>query len=165
MPIGAVLLLALLVRIMLFPVATYGYDMNAFRSWAHLFNEHPLSAFYNADSLGTQPDHLPGDLLLYAGLGRSLGGDLIDSRLFPFAIKLIGALADVGIGVLLWLAALKLTTPRRARIAMACWLFNPAVIFISAIWGQLDALSLLLTLAGIVAMLHGRYLLCWTPLA
>lgn len=48
---------------------------------------------------------------------------------------------------------------------MLCWLFNPAVIFISAIWGQLDSLSLLLALTGIVCLLYGRYTLAWTPLA
>jgi len=161
---GHLLLLALVLRLCLFPVATYWYDMNAFRSWAHFFSQHPLADFYSADSLGTAPDHLPGDLLIYAGLGRLLGDTILDTTVFPFAIKTIGATTDVSIGLLLWIGARKVA-PLRARTVMLCWLFNPAVIFISAIWGQLDALSLLFALAGIVAVLYGRYLLCWTPLA
>ena len=56
-------------------------------------------------------------------------------------VKLPAIIADLGIGVLLFAIAKRFTRATVAFGVAALYVLNPAVIFISAKWGQVDAVA------------------------
>lgn len=86
-------------------------------------------------------------------------------------IKLPAVLADLAIGVLLYAAALRSAADRvrpadaaakpagltAALLAAALWLLNPAVIYVSAFWAQVDSLHTLWMIAALMAALGKRW--------
>lgn len=66
--------------------------------------------------------------------------------LFLLAVKLPAISADLGVG---WLLS------RRSRALAAFWLFNPLVVFVSAVHGQYDSLVSLTTVLALAAASSG----------
>jgi Gpi18-like mannosyltransferase len=64
-------------------------------------------------------------------------------------VKLPFILSDLGLGYLIY-RFLKVHHPQTALVAAAVFLFNPVVIYNSAIWGQTDSLVNLLSLTGLL---------------
>jgi hypothetical protein len=158
---------ALLLRMGAACFGGFYFDLNAFEEWATFLATHPLATFYTF-STGTQPDHLPGDVIVLAALGRgfaaAFGVARIDSDLFDWLLKMVGGVSDIVIGGCIYAIVRRLRPGpdnRVALIAAACWLFNPAVIFISAIWGQWDAFSLALLMLAVMLLLRGQTVLPW----
>lgn len=153
-----VLLLAgLAVRLALAPVGAFAFDLDLVRRWATRLASGPPWRFYDVDGLTV--DHLPGDLWLLLGISRAYHALAatpdVDGRLFLVLLKLPPALADVGIGALLFGLGRRLAGERAGLTAAAAWLFNPAPIFVGSIWGQWDALSAGLALAALWLLLRG----------
>lgn len=148
--IGWLLLLGVVIRVALAPwFGGFGYDIKTLRDWTgHLLND-PLSRFY---AVADSPDHLPGDLwLLLAGgkLYTWLGGDSFRGKPFLMLVKLVPTIFDVFVALLLF-AIVRARAGVQSGIAALRWsILNPAFIFLTAIWGQWDAVSGALLLAGI----------------
>ncbi|HPZ09723.1 MAG TPA: NPCBM/NEW2 domain-containing protein, partial [Candidatus Eremiobacteraeota bacterium] len=70
--------------------------------------------------------------------------DLKDSKYFTLLIKLPPLITDLLCGLLLFYYLLPGTDFKKAFYILLLFLFNPAVIVDSAIWGQLDSVPLLL---------------------
>ena len=142
----ALLGIGLAVRLALLPVGAYGYDLTLMQSWAERLVTRPLVRFYASPEV---VDHLPGDLWLLWLLGRAM--DLIaPGALVPqIALKLVPTLADVGIGVFLFLLGRRLAGPDAGLLAAALFVLNPASIFLTAIWGQWDSVSAALALIAV----------------
>src|SRR6185437_10044169 len=75
---------------------------------------------------------------------------------FLFLVKLVPSLADVGIGFLFFLITRQLAGQRAGLLAAALYLFNPAPILVSGLWGQWDAVSAFAMVGGIWLILSGR---------
>ena len=160
--LAALLLAGLLVRLPLAGIDTHlSNDIIVFIQWARLVEGRGLAAIYQGTGINYPP------LTLYLLGGAALldthvlhGGD---SALIPF-IKLPGMLSDVATAALLaW--ALRRRGPRYSMGVCTLYLFNPAVWYVSALWGQTDAIYTLLLVGSVVALQSGRLLPAWVAYA
>ncbi|MBA2276951.1 MAG: hypothetical protein H0W06_04235 [Chloroflexia bacterium] len=154
-----ILAFGLLIRVALVPWGAFEYDIGAMREWTRQLVSAPLAEFYAAE-MEVPPDHLPGDLWLLWLLGRGARlvapGTDFTSDWYMAALKLVAVVADLLIGVLLFTIARGLAGSRRALIVAAAFVLNPAVIFVSAVWGQWDSVSMAVALAALLLLLRGR---------
>lgn len=157
----AILLAGLAIRVALFPpwIANFGGfrpDPTITGEWAVRLVREPLAGFYAAP---ITVDHLPGDmwiLWLAARLYQVFSPDMAVGALpFLFLLKLVAALADAGLGLLLYLLGRRLGGPGAGLLAAGFFLFNPASIFLTSIWGQWDPVSTCLVLLALLLLLRG----------
>ncbi len=71
-------------------------------------------------------------------------------------VKLPAVFADLAVGVLLYALVRRFAGMRWGLGAAALYLFNPATIYISASWGQVDSISGGLALLAIYLLVVGR---------
>jgi Gpi18-like mannosyltransferase len=150
--LAAMFSLALLVRIAIAPYVGFHGDLQLFQTWAARLRTVGPHAFYTP---GQFQDYPPGYLYVLWLLGKlsPLPGYLL--------LKLPALLADLGLA---WVAgtfagrlappSLTERLPVRALVAAAV-LFNPAVIGLSAVWGQVDSVPALLTLSSLLLLFTG----------
>ena len=154
-----ILLAGLLIRIALMPWGAFGYDVDGMSEWTRQLHAAPLAEFYAAE-MDVPPDHLPGDLWLLWLLGHGARlvapGTDFSGHGFMVALKAVAVVADLLVGVLLFIIARGLAGERRALLVTAAFVLNPAAIFLSAVWGQWDAVSMALALAALLLTLNGR---------
>lgn len=130
---------ALLVRL----IAAFMYrghetDMNCFILWSDMVFNDGFGAFYKSESF---TDYPPGYMYILYVIGaiRSMFGMAWDSVASNVIVKLPSIIADMGAGYLIYRIASKHVKETGAAILSALYLFCPAVILDSAVWGQTDA--------------------------
>lgn len=132
----------LVLRLVIAPFP-YGfmYDMDTFGQWGETLASHRWSEFYD---IAPTPDHLPGDLYvhgLFANLFKAVGGSDFLGASYRYLLKLVPSVLDISVAAIIS----RLLTPKvgatRARAGSLLYVFNPAIIFMSAVWGQWDVLS------------------------
>ncbi len=158
-PLRRIVVAGLLIRLALIPWGSFGYDTDAMSEWTRQLVSAPLAKFYAAQ-MSVPPDHLPGDLWLLWLLGQAArlvapGTDFAGVG-YMAALKSVAVVADMLVGVLLFAIARGLVGEQRATSVAAAFLLNPAIIFLSAVWGQWDAVSMALALAALLLTLRGR---------
>ncbi len=135
----AIFATALLARIVI-AVMYRGYevDINCFISWSDMVFNNGFSEFYKSESF---TDYPPGYMyILYiVGAIRSLFGMAWDSAASTLMVKLPAIIADMASGWLIYRIASKRVKETGAALLSALYLFCPAVILDSAVWGQTDA--------------------------
>lgn len=131
-----------LVRVLLYTKGTYHLDVNTFISWSKTLASKGFSSFYqNAWS-----DYLPGYLYVLYLLGKVKDAISID-QLFVF--KLPAILADLATGYLVYKIVENIKGKKFALISSALYVFNPAIIANSTLWGQADSLTILFSLLSV----------------
>ena len=156
--LGAMFAVALLVRVVIAPHAGFYGDLRLFQIWANRLHEVGTHRFYVQ---GQFADYPPGYLYVLWLIGK------ISATPGYLLLKLPALLADLGLA---WIAgtfatrlapaALKERWPVRALVAGAV-LFNPAVIALSAVWGQVDAVPAMFVLWSLLLLFTGpRSLRC-----
>src|SRR5207249_6511736 len=150
-PTGLIALFAagLVVRLLIAPHAGFYCDLRLFRMWATRLGDVGPHSFYVQ---GQFADYPPGYLYVLWLLGK------LSATPGYLLLKLPAILADLGLA---WVAgtfaariaptSLKKRLPVRALVAAAV-LFNPAVIALSAGWGQVDAVPALLVLSSLLLL-------------
>ena len=156
--LGLLLGLGLLVRL---PFLATDYrnsvDVEGYRHWGEAVNTRGIAAIYDEPGVTYPP------LLLYwFGFAASVAGD---ERALNALIKLPMVVADLLTAALLAWAAGQRAAPEKERrgplLACALYLFNPALWYVSAYWGQTDSVYTHF-LVGVVLMLaEGHYLPAW----
>ena len=81
---------------------------------------------------------------------------ILESNLHIWMVKLPLILSDIGLGYLIYKIVLDFK-PKHALFAASLFIFNPVLIYNSAIWGQTDSLINLLFLSGIYLAYKKRY--------
>ncbi|HSN75332.1 MAG TPA: glycosyltransferase 87 family protein [Anaerolineae bacterium] len=156
---------ALAVRLVLMPLPEpIEFDLTYFwLPWMNYGAEHGLAQLYlQGEPLVNYP---PFFLSLLVGLGKVyalLVPSLEHTPLQSALIRLPGVAADMAVGALLYLAARQIEqkrgwTSRLPLLAAGLWLFNPAVIYVSSVWGQVDSIHTLWMLAALLAALHKHW--------
>ena len=157
-------IIGLAARLLIAPFLGHKYDVRAYLGWTEYLQHNPLSSFYSA-SLSTPPDHLPGDLMIFAALGRIapavFPGFSFESWYAELLIRLVPILSDVLIGVLVYLFVRTRVDVRTALAAAALVIFNPGLFTVSAIWGQWDSFAALILLGIIMLAMRGHSLIVW----
>jgi hypothetical protein len=143
--------LALLLRLLIAPHFGFYIDLHFFRTWAGELREVGPHRFYDTDHLADYP---PGYLYVLWLVGR------ISATPSYLLLKLPAIVADLGLAWIAGAFAERLApaslrgVPVRAVVA-ALVLFNPAVIALSAGWGQVDSVPVLFVLSSLLLLLTG----------
>jgi Gpi18-like mannosyltransferase len=136
------LLAGLLVRLLAFRLDfQFLTDVQTFQAWAARLAEHGFSAFYDTS---LHLDYPPVYMYVLYVLGALEAGVRI---FFMPAI-----FADLCIGLVIYLLAKKRSATSFALFATAAWLFNPAIILISGVWGQVESIYVLLLLLSLILL-------------
>ncbi|MBN1244927.1 glycosyltransferase family 39 protein [Candidatus Bathyarchaeota archaeon] len=155
--LAGLLSLSFLIRLLLFPTQGYANDMNTFAYWFNTAAEHGPRVFYDVvfEAVGWV-DYPPFNVYFFWGFGSlarmlSLSG----TPAIFYIIKLLPNLFDTATAFLIFMFVRKRLDFKAAMLATALYVFNPAVVFNAAVWGQFDAiytfflvLSLMLALAS-----------------
>lgn len=82
---------------------------------------------------------------------------ILETNLYTWLIKLPFIFSDILIGVFIYKIVNILKNSKLALIAMTIWLFNPAIIYNSTIWGQTDSLINLFIIISIYFFIQKKY--------
>lgn len=163
------LLVGLLVRLAFLGADGFKTDVQTFMAWTISLVDHGLGSFYGKTGF---VDYPPGYFYILALLGhiwqifRAGDGQL---ALLKLLVKMPAVLADLGVGVLLFAIARRFASTTVAFGVAALYVLNPATIFISAYWGQVDSIAGGLALLAVYLLLRsddepaGRF--SWTIVA
>lgn len=138
-----ILLLGAIIRFFLSFLPAFEADQNAFRVWAERLVNLGPAQFYSTQVFTNNP---LGILYFFwlIGVVKSLILPSIpfDSTIDPL-LKLAGNISDLMIGFLIYKIVRKKLSEKLANLAALFYIFNPGLIFNSAIWGQYDSLAIL----------------------
>ncbi|MBV8721909.1 MAG: phospholipid carrier-dependent glycosyltransferase, partial [Candidatus Eremiobacteraeota bacterium] len=135
----------------------YRGDVSSFMAWALTAAQHPLWQFYDKAGFADYP---PGYLFvlwlaghIYLLLPHAQG----DYSLLHFLVKLPACAFDIVNGALIYWIVRRFASEGWALGAAAIYVFNPATIYISAYWGQVDAVPGAFLLAAIGLLLYAPH--------
>lgn len=166
-----VLALSLILRILI-STSIYSGDLNNHVGWGRSIIAHGFADAYDRDYVGImQPTYPPVALYAFTtsvGLYQWLNGLIInfnktidifpsqlvwvmeDQNVEPAFTKVITIVTDLGIGVLIYIFTLRISQKKKFALLMcSLYVFNPAVWYISALWGQIESVPLFFILLGI----------------
>ena len=145
--------LALAIRLALIPQGSFQVDTELMGRWAQRLTTESLLDFYTPGAPATP---LPGELWILwaaASLYRLVFSTMpIEGFPLLFALKMVPVIADIGIGLVLFLLGRGFAGRFAGLLAAALYLFNPAPIFIASVWGQWDSVESLLCAAWPLAL-------------
>ncbi|KKR74310.1 MAG: hypothetical protein UU16_C0002G0001, partial [Candidatus Woesebacteria bacterium GW2011_GWA2_40_7] len=131
-------------------------DQGTFVAWSANLTRDGFKNFYNGWS-----DYLPGYLYVLWLLGKiNLAGVIPTTILY----KLPAILSDIATGYLIYRILRKSKGVKWGLIGAAIYIFNPAILSNSALWGQVDSLTSLFSVLSIY-LLPINYLLSAISLA
>ena len=153
----ALVLLGLVVRLVFLGNEGFKTDISTYTAWSLALAQHGFGTFYGKIGFADYP---PGYFYVLALIGH-VWQALFGSHDAGFAalrafVKLPAILADLGVGVLLFAIARRFAGFGMALGVAALYLLNPATIYISALWGQVDSISGGLALLGVYLLLRGQ---------
>ena len=130
----------------------YGYWALSVGSVVHLFGASP-------GLLGSVTTHVTSPL--YKALGS-----VVTTPIGTLLFKLPMIAADLGTGWCIWRLSFKLgASTRQARSAFLWWFFNPLVIVVSAVHGQIDSIASLAIALALLAAAEETWALAGAALA
>lgn len=153
----AVLVAGVVVRLALLPTDGLRGDIDQFVGWLHHIATQGLGSLYSGTAFGPVAFG-PVMAYIWATLATiqpafATVTDAADPGLRAL-MKVPASLADIGIAAIV-VYALR-DRPRWAVVGAAAILLHPAVIYVSAWWGQYESIFTLFVLAAAVAAIKGR---------
>src|SRR5436190_4431356 len=145
--------LAFLLRILIAPHFGFSIDLNFFQTWARELHEVGPHRFYSTDHTADYP---PGYLYVLWLIGS------ISATPGYLLLKLPAILADLGLAWIAGTFAARLAPLKMLRnwpvrtLVAASVLFNPAIFGVSAIWGQVDSVPVLLVVSSLLLLFTGK---------
>ena len=153
----ASLAVGILIRLVLLPTDGMRQDIDVFVGWVHHIATNGLGTLYGETATGPVTF---GPVMAYVwGVlaaiepGFRLATDGSDAGI-RVLMKLPPTLAEFGMAGLIGFALRE--RPQWATIGAAAILLHPALIYLSAWWGQYESVYLLSALAATVLAIHGR---------
>lgn len=151
-PIWGLILIALALRFIFAPFTSHPWDMASWIQRGEFFFALGINPFtqwlFSSISLAI-------NLLSYS-FGAILGnGNVLALQFF---IKLPFILADIGIGILLYLLAEQnFKNKKLSAVIAAAWLLNPFVIFVSSVHGMFDSIPAFFILLALFYLSNKKY--------
>jgi len=145
---------AFIVRVLLFSFQGYQNDLDTFSSWFNTAANYGPRLFYNAV---TWCDYPPFNIYLFWGFGsltQMLG--LFGTPFTAYIIKLVPSIFDLLTAGLIYLFVQKQLNFKLSLMVTALYVFNPAIIFNAAVWGQFDAIYTLFLLLSLFLALKSK---------
>jgi dolichyl-phosphate-mannose--protein O-mannosyl transferase len=155
-PLFAILGTGLVLRLLLIGGEGFHNDIGAFQSWTLTLRDNPTWAFYAKSGFADYP---PGYFLvlwvlakLYAGISL-IAGDHGWSML-RVVVKLPAIAMDLVDAAVLFEIVRRYASTRIALFAAGFLALNPAAIYVSAYWGQIDSVSWGMVLVALWTLLR-----------
>jgi Gpi18-like mannosyltransferase len=121
----------------LFPIQGYQNDTNQFLSWYGTAAQYGIRPFYSITSWGVYP---PVNVYIFWAFG-SLANVVSTFGISAVnLVKLPPNLFDLATGTLIYVYLRKQLTFKQSIMGTALYVFNPAIIYNAAVWGQWDAI-------------------------
>ncbi len=146
-------LTSLIVRILLSSIDGYYIDVGCFKSWFYAASEYGVQEFYQK----VWCDYPPLNVYLFwvfGNLAKHLS--LFGSPHLIYLIKLPSNLFDLATAYLIFNHLKRKMSQNYGLIGAVFYLFNPATIFNSSIWGQYDAIYTFFIVLSLIAILDLR---------
>ncbi len=148
----ALIIFALIIRLILANLPGFKIDVDAWFAWSLRINEVGLSNFYSGQ---VWTNYTPGYLYFLWLLGFIKNLLNLNSEFFYFTLKLPAIISEIILGILVYKISKKHLTQNQSLLLTSLVLFNPAIIFNSSVWGQIDGLLTLLMVFSIY-FLNGK---------
>lgn len=148
--------LGLIVRLGLAFLPGLTFDMGYWVNWSQRLQEASFLNFYTSDQ---RTDYMPGYLYVLYLLGNVKSLFHLDNTTYLYLLKLPGILADLVLSSVVYLVLLKFKNLKSARLGLVMICLNPALIFNSAVWGQIDGLLTLFMLLTIFTIILSKQVL------
>ncbi len=156
-----ILAVGLFIRLLFMPAEGHSTDIGTFESWTLSLVKYGIHDFYAHAGF---VDYPPGYMLILAGFG-AIYGQLahfnLPFDLLKFTIKAPAVCADLGLAYLSFLIVRRTWSANAGLWAMAIVVFNPAVWFVSAYWGQADSVTAVFLVWSVYFMITKRFELAW----
>jgi Gpi18-like mannosyltransferase len=152
--LGAILFAGFLIRLVFIHADGFKNDVGTFEAWSLTLAEHPLKEFYATAGFADYP---PGYFFVLWAVGhlyKFLVHDDPGYGLLKIFVKMPAILMDLLDGYLIFALVRRFASLSWAFAAMAFFVFNPAVIFISSYWGQVDSVAAGVTFAALLLIVH-----------
>ena len=145
------IVLAFAIRVLVSPFGTLDLDFNTFVAWSRNLTQHGFASFY-----GGWSDYLPGYLYILCLLGVIKG--YFSAIPLTLLYKLPAILSDLATGYLIYRIIRDLKNEKLALLGSFLYLFNPAIIANSSLWGQVDSFVALCSMLA-VYLVRSKYAL------
>jgi Gpi18-like mannosyltransferase len=143
----AVLAISAVIRVLLFPLQGYPIDTADFTSWYNTAVQHGIRPFYNLAGFADYPPFNVYIFWFFGSIANALNLSIATM------VKVVPNVFDLATGVIIYLFTRKQASFKIALLATGFYLFNPAVIFNAAVWGQYDAVyAFFLVLSLVLAL-------------
>ena len=144
------LAVSFIVRFLLFPLPGYQIDTNDFASWFNTAATHGIRPFYTV----TWADYPPFNVYIFWLFGSL--AKAFSSINVSYFIKLGPNLFDLATASVIFFYVRKQASLNLAIVATALYVFNPAVIYNAAVWGQFDAIYTFFLVLSLVFALKSK---------
>lgn len=130
-------------------------DVACFSGWAHRVFQGGFRAFYSPD---TFTDYPPGYIYVLYVIGAILDKFQINafSGFGLILLRLPSLLCDLFAGILLYSAGTRHLDKQKGLLFATAYLFNPAVILNSVVWGQVDSILTFAVIALCILLLQRK---------
>ena len=149
-------LLALLVRLLFINADGFKGDVSTFESWSLTLAEHPTREFFAKAGFADYPPGYFFVLWIVGHLYKTLVHLDPTYGALKIAVKLPAIIMDLVDALLIYAIVRRFASVAWAFGAAAFFAFNPAMIFISAYWGQVDSVAAGLTLGSLLLILDAE---------
>jgi dolichyl-phosphate-mannose--protein O-mannosyl transferase/Gpi18-like mannosyltransferase len=153
----ALLLAGFIIRLLFVNSAGFKTDISTYSAWAIALGQHGFASFYSSIGFADYP---PGYFYILAAVGHFwqlfFAAHDHSYAVLRALVKLPAILADLCVGGLLYAVVRRFAGVGLALGAAALYLLNPATIYVSALWGQVDSISGALALFAIYSLLRSE---------
>lgn len=153
--IALALFVSLIIRLYLSGFEGHGFDIDTFKKWSNGVYFTGFSHFYS----GVGSDYPPLYIYILWAIGKINKlyiSHSFESPFFLIMLKIPAIIADIATAFLIFIIARKYVSFKVAYLAMVSYAFNPAIIYNSAIWGQVDSVYTLFFMIALMFFVSGR---------
>jgi Gpi18-like mannosyltransferase len=148
---------AFIVRVLLFPLQGYQNDMGTFQYWFNTAAENGIRPFYTVvlQQVGWI-DYPPFNVYIFwifGTLSKALSAWGVHAANI---VKLAPNIFDMATTGLIYFFLRKQLTFKQSIIGTGLYVFNPALIFNAAVWGQFDAIYSFFLLLSVILAIKGK---------
>lgn len=140
------IIIALLIRVICSILPGFKIDVDTWFAWVVRLTQVGPNHFYT-DQIWT--NYTPGYLYVLYLLGLIKNAFSISDNLFYLILKLPAILSEITLGILIFNICQKKFSAKIALMVSSLIFFNPALIFNSSVWGQIDGILTLFLLLSI----------------
>jgi Gpi18-like mannosyltransferase len=162
--IAFALFVSLIIRIYLSQIQGHEFDLSTFKTWSRGVYYTGFPHFYS----GVGSDYPPFYIYILWALGtfyKSFISSSFDTPLFSIMLKIPAIIADIATAFLIFIVARKYASSKVAFLVMTSYTFNPAIIYDSAIWGQVDSVYTLFFMLALILFISDKPVLSGAAMA